>query len=372
MPVTLNKAGDAHARSLIAKGLVDKTSSWSFAAADGDKFLGDDGDDWASYAQWFLGEDSGADEKTKARYKYPFGKNGKVYRRALVAIRSRASQQGATTIYEAAGKLIELIDKNKGKDDGRAAGTRRLPHGETENRLADLKPDSYDAKAHTVKVVLSTGVAVARWYGTELLEISAAAVNLDRMSSCGVPLIDSHGIFSINGVYGRLDRAWIEGGELLGLVVFDDSDDGRKAEGMVARGMIRAVSIGYRVDVWEIKDEDGNVIDPERERLLWDEQYTFTAKRWELLEVSLVSVPADPSAVFRSAGGAASPFHDGLLERAKSVTYRNGDLAITYDFADAATAARAASPDGVIERMRIRQTMLARELMLARSLHSLG
>jgi hypothetical protein len=303
MPVTLNKAGDARACALIAAGKVDADSSWSFSGADGDKLLGDDGDDWSNYGKWFLGEDTGA----------------------------------------------------------------------TEIRQADLKPDSYDPKAHTVVAVLSVGAGVQRYYGTEILEISAQAVDLTRLSTCGIPLIDSHGIFSIGGVLGRLQRVWIDSGELLGLIVFDESEAGRNAEGLVARGMIRAVSIGYRVITWEITDDEGNIVDPERERLLWDEQYTFTAKRWQLLEASLVSVPADPDAVIRSAGGRAdAPFHDGLLRRAKSVTYRNGDLAITYDFGEVAAAARAASPHDVVERMRARQTMLSRGLTLERSLRALG
>jgi hypothetical protein len=35
----------------------------------------------------------------------------------------------------------------------------------------------------------------------------------------------------------------------------------------------------------------------------WDDELTFTATRWELLEASLVCVPADASASIRSLGG---------------------------------------------------------------------
>ena len=78
---------------------------------------------------------------------------------------------------------------------------------------------------------------------------------------------------------------------------------GRKAEGMVARGELTSVSIGYRVLEWEVKDSEGNVIDPERDRARYDDDLTFTATRWELYEVSLVTVPADAGAAIRSAGG---------------------------------------------------------------------
>ena len=49
----------------------------------------------------------------KDRYKFPFGKGGKIYRSALSAIRQRASQFGYDDVFEAAGKLIEMIDKEE-------------------------------------------------------------------------------------------------------------------------------------------------------------------------------------------------------------------------------------------------------------------
>jgi hypothetical protein len=173
-----------------------------------------------------------------------------------------------------------------------------------ERRFADFKAESYDAKARTVEAVLSVGAAVKRDYGTEALSISAGAVNLDRLSTCGIPLIDSHKVFGIGGVFGRVVRVWFVSGALMGLLAFDDSDAGRMAEGLAMRGTVRGVSIGYKVDRWEITDADGDVVDPDRMR--WDDQdCVFTAVKWELLEVSLVSVPADPNAFVRSF--AASP-----------------------------------------------------------------
>lgn len=168
----------------------------------------------------------------------------------------------------------------------------RMP-GSTETRRANLSPESYDAQERTVRAILSAGASVKRMYGTEVLQITPSAVNLDRLQTCGVPLIDSHNIFGLDGVLGNLERAWFKDKKLLGLIRFDDGEAGRQAEGLVARGAVRGVSIGYRVDKWKVTDADGNVIDPERERMTFDETYTFEAIRWELLEVSIVSVPAD-------------------------------------------------------------------------------
>jgi phage head maturation protease len=170
----------------------------------------------------------------------------------------------------------------------------------TQTRFASTEITSYDAKAHSVEAVLSVGAPVKREYGIEVLTITPSAIDLSRAKSGLVPIIDSHQIAGINNVLGRVTNVWFEKGKLVGMLTFDSSDAGRNAEGLVSRGTIRGVSIGYRVDEWEITDSDGKVIDPDRERLAWDAEYTFAATRWELLECSLVSVPADSSAMTRS------------------------------------------------------------------------
>jgi hypothetical protein len=109
----LNLAGESYAHSLIAAGRVDKTAPWSFEAADGNALLGKDGNDWDSYGKAHLGLDRSANEKTKARFKYPFAKAGKLYRSGLIAAKQRAGQQGDTAIENAAGALIDVIDRPK-------------------------------------------------------------------------------------------------------------------------------------------------------------------------------------------------------------------------------------------------------------------
>ena len=107
----LNSAGYDNATTLVESDKVNRDSDWSFTTEDGNALLGEDGDDWANYAKWFLLENEDANEDTKDRYKFPFGKDGKIYRSALSAIRQRASQFGYDDVFEAAGKLIEMIDK---------------------------------------------------------------------------------------------------------------------------------------------------------------------------------------------------------------------------------------------------------------------
>ena len=118
----LNQKGYDKAKSLIESDNVDVSGDWSFSSEDGNKLLGEDGDDWENYAKWFLLINEDASEETKDRYKFPFGKNDKVYRKGLTAIRQRAGQFGYTDVFEAAGKLIEMIDK---KDEAKAAEKKK-------------------------------------------------------------------------------------------------------------------------------------------------------------------------------------------------------------------------------------------------------
>ena len=111
MAIQLVKASETFAKSLINQDKINDTASWSFSADDGNALLAANNDNWANYAKWHLGKNTEATKETKAYYKYPFGKNGKLYMSALRAIRTRAAQQDHTSIYDAAGRLLDAAKK---------------------------------------------------------------------------------------------------------------------------------------------------------------------------------------------------------------------------------------------------------------------
>lgn len=122
---TLSSTARGHAAGLIKAGKVNN-GSWSFSSEDGNKILGDP-PDWTRYGLWHLGVDGSAPKDTKAHYKYPYGKNGQVYRAALRAAASRASQQGDDAISSAASALLKSIDGGKG--DSIAPSTSSISQG---------------------------------------------------------------------------------------------------------------------------------------------------------------------------------------------------------------------------------------------------
>ncbi len=129
MQKTLNHKCIQFAERLILAGKINY-GPWSIDGADKQKMLGSgEQKDWETYGQYFLGINETANEDTEARYSYPVGKDGEVYVNALKGDRSRSAQQKDQEIFDAAGKLLELIESKKPERSApdRPAEYRELP-----------------------------------------------------------------------------------------------------------------------------------------------------------------------------------------------------------------------------------------------------
>ena len=155
----LQRKAFEHAKALIEQGKVDLKSDWEFTTQDENKLLGDP-PDWERYALWFLYRDPEANPETKKAYKYPYGKSGKVYYRALIAIRVRAAQHGEQEIFDAAGKLLNMIrekysdafsDETDWIEIFRAGS---YPQGEITEEDIDEIVKNYDPTYHEAPVVI--------------------------------------------------------------------------------------------------------------------------------------------------------------------------------------------------------------------------
>jgi len=156
-------------------------------------------------------------------------------------------------------------------------------------RFTGFDGSSYNPDTHSVQAVLSAGSPVRRSFFTEELAISPDAINLDRAAAGLVPLLAAHNQSDLCAVLGTVSNVRVAGSQLVGTLTFGQTDEAQEAEAMVARGELRGVSIGYVVNAWEIQSRTS------------DGQEEWLATSWELLEVSLVAVPADALTGIRAA-----------------------------------------------------------------------
>jgi hypothetical protein len=138
-----------------------------------------------------------------------------------------------------------------------------------------------------------------------------------------IPVLDSHQAGSIGNALGKVTQAWFDRGALWGTIAFNQTPNGKLAEGMTARGEISGISAGYCVRDWQITDSEGRVVDPDLDRIRWDEDgLTFTATRWELHECSICTIPADPLSGIRSLGTGLDRAFVGTISRDNDVLAR--------------------------------------------------
>ncbi len=114
MSITLNRDAVAFAKKLILAGKIKHDEGqWGQHnpdAAHENAFL--QKHEMEAYANWHLGLDSGHQESTKGRYKFPYGDFKTVHRDGLIAAKERAAQQGYHDIEKAADELLQQLEKH--------------------------------------------------------------------------------------------------------------------------------------------------------------------------------------------------------------------------------------------------------------------
>jgi HK97 family phage prohead protease len=165
--------------------------------------------------------------------------------------------------------------------------TRDLDLSVRRERAITLELRALDAEAGSFRAALSSDKPIRIWRDLdERLIHTTEAVDLARAVG-GLPLLWQ---YNQHQPIGRVDDLELEGGVLRGTFTFAPNPKAQEVRADVAAGFLRNVSIGYRVHDWIDKD-DGRLVE---------------ATRWELLEASIVSVPADPSVGLNRAVGGAS------------------------------------------------------------------
>lgn len=153
-----------------------------------------------------------------------------------------------------------------------------------------------DEEARTVELVFSTGAAVERfdwWTGKRFIEklsLKPEHIRLERLNS-GAPLLNAHSAWALQDQIGVVQSgsAHLTAKEARATVRFSRRADVEPIFGDVRDGIIRNVSVGYRVHRFEEESGKDNKL-PVR-----------TATDWEPFEISMVPMPADMGAQTRDA-----------------------------------------------------------------------
>lgn len=132
-----------------------------------------------------------------------------------------------------------------------------------------------DSATGEITFPASSGIAVERWWGIEVLSHDKSAVRMDRIDGGAAPLLFNH---NWDDPIGMVDRGRLQDGKLVVDAHFFDTARAQEVKTMLDGGL-RNVSIGYEIHAMqeEVKSQQ------------------FTATDWEPLEVSIVTIPADPS-----------------------------------------------------------------------------
>lgn len=152
-------------------------------------------------------------------------------------------------------------------------------------RQAEIRQISQDDR--TVELAFSSEAPVARWFGEEVLSHEAGAMRLDRLEA-GAALLVNHDWDDQIGVVERVTIGEDRRGRAL--VRFGKGARANEIWQDVVDGIRKHVSVGYAVHKVEVESRQGQ---PDLVRVT----------DWEPFEISVVSVPADPTVgVGRSMG----------------------------------------------------------------------
>lgn len=144
---------------------------------------------------------------------------------------------------------------------------------------------SLNDETRTFELSFASEEPYQRWFGPEILSLEPEAVDLSRLNEIGVLLFNHNR----DKVIGRVNKAWVKDHRAYAEVTFDDDPESDVIYQKVKSGTLRAVSVGYRVDTWEEvdagkKSSNGRHDGP-----------CSIAIKWQPYEISIVSVPADPT-----------------------------------------------------------------------------
>lgn len=182
---------------------------------------------------------------------------------------------------------------------------KTIKPGTRVERALTFERAQINADARTAELAFSSETPYERWWGIEVLDNTASAVRLGRLSSGG-PLLMDH---DTRDQVGVIESVRIDADRVGRAVVrFGKSARAEEVWQDVQDGIRRNVSVGYAIHKATLVETSDTGLD------------TYRVTDWEPLEISLVSVPADATVgIGRSAAdGGDNPIQN--IAQEKSMT----------------------------------------------------
>ena len=210
--------------------------------------------------------------------------------------------------------------------------TRAQIGAEVFERKLTIDRAQVDDDARTVPISLSSETPVERFFGSEILVHTKAAVNMERAGTeNGLPLLLGH---DDSKLIGRVRDIQLKGKRLIGVAHFSkNSKAAREAWADVRDEFLTDISIRYQID--DVK-EDG------------DDKVLVT--RWTPLEGSAVSVPADSTVGINR----SKPLEDQVMDPKKESAGGGDDFTVeSFSEAQRKALAEGKTAGAALERARV-------------------
>lgn len=170
------------------------------------------------------------------------------------------------------------------------------------NYCRETTIDHVDTDSRTVELSFSSETPYGRWFGDEILCHDEECINLERFNNGLGTVLFNH---DRDAVVGHIENVWIEDNRGKALVRFDEDEQSETIFQKVQSGTLQGVSVGYSIKRYEVLDEKDSV--SSNGRFKGPDTYVITD--WEPLEISIVSVPADPTV---GVGRSAEEIHTSI------------------------------------------------------------
>jgi len=175
-----------------------------------------------------------------------------------------------------------------------APGMRTIAPGSSLQRALAFERAAINEEARTVELAFASETPYKRWWGTEILDCTATAMRMGRLSSGG-PLLADH---DTRDQIGVIESVQIGADRVCRAVVrFGKGERADELFRDVVDGIRRNVSVGYIIHKAVMVEQS-------------DDEETYRVTDWEPYEVSLVSVPADTTVGVGRSADASSPLVD--------------------------------------------------------------